>query len=57
MAKVAEGYGKVYAESLRMYTPYWIIPVLFIICFIGAYLGSLLGKSILKKHLKKAGIV
>lgn len=52
-----EGYGQAYADAYIALFPYWMLPVLFILCFVSGIVGGILGKKMLKKHFKKPGIV
>lgn len=55
-AKVRDGWGGSYADSLLTMTPDWLLVVMVIMIMIGAIGGAYLGRAVLKKHFKRAGI-
>lgn len=55
-AKIREGYGDTYADTLLSITPDWVFFVMALMIIAGAAAGAFLGKSVLKKHFKRAGI-
>lgn len=56
-ANLAGVYGQEFVDSLMNFTPMWVFPAMFILCFIGGIIGAFIGKAALSKHFKKAGIV
>lgn len=51
-----EFYGQEFVDSLMNYTPMWVFPMMFVLCFVGGIIGSFIGKAALGKHFEKAGI-
>ena len=50
-------FGQEYIDTLTALIPWWMCPILLVVCFAFGILGGLLGRAILKKHFVKAGIV
>lgn len=51
------GMSQEFCDTLRMLTPWWVLPVLMAATMLCSLLGSLLTKKVLQKHLTKAGVL
>lgn len=52
----SESYSADYISSVMNMTPWWMLPLLFVMTFVAGILGGLLGKKLLKKHFQRAGV-
>ena len=51
------GMSKAFCDTVRAFTPWWVLPVMMIATMLSSLLGSLFTKKVLHKRLEKAGIV
>ena len=51
------GMSKAFCDTVRSFTPWWVLPVMMIATMLCSLLGSLFTKKVLHKRLEKAGIV
>ena len=51
------GMSKAFCDTVRAFTPWWVLPVMMIATMLCSLLGSLFTKKVLHKRLEKAGIV
>lgn len=51
------GMSQAFVDTVRLLTPWWVLPVMMIATALCSLLGSLFTKKVLHKRLEKAGIV
>lgn len=54
---LSETMGEAFAESYRVLTPPWIIPMLMVGIILASLIGGVLGRKIMKKHFERSGIL
>lgn len=51
------GMSQEFCDTVRAWTPWWVLPVMLVATVLCSLLGSLFTKNVLKKHLAKAGVL